>query len=378
MMPALALVVDDEEKNLKLFRAILARDGFDVALAANGAAGLHVVEQCPPDLILLDVMMPGMNGFDVCRHLKNDPRTQMIPVLMVTALQEKEDRIRAMEAGADDFLSKPIDATELLVRAKSLLRIKRYYDELMVKSRQIHEKNIQLQELENLKESLYHMVIHDLRNPLTGIFGAMELLTLDAKALTQQQHALVQMSLHSCWELKQMLDSTLDIYKFDQGTMQLKKESFDWEGLIGKIRAPFQVRAEAKNVVLDCSASSQPGAICGDRSVLGRVLANLLDNALRHTPRGGSISVYSVRNQHNGSLLVRIQDTGAGIPETYREKIFEKFQQLSAAQCSARSGSSGLGLTFCKMAVEAHGGRIWVEGTDDGNSGAAFCFELPM
>jgi DNA-binding response OmpR family regulator len=135
MMPALALVVDDEEKNLKLFRAILARDGFDVALAANGSAGLHAVEQCPPDLILLDAMMPGMNGFDVCRHLKNDLRTQMIPVLMVTALPEKEDRIRAMEAGADDFLSKPIDATELLVRAKSLLRIKRYYDELMVKSR---------------------------------------------------------------------------------------------------------------------------------------------------------------------------------------------------------------------------------------------------
>ncbi|MDZ7599599.1 MAG: response regulator [Desulfobacterales bacterium] len=378
MMPALALVVDDEEKNLKLFKAILSRDGFDVVGAANGAAGMHAVEQRPPDLILLDVMMPGMNGFEVCRHLKNDPRTQMIPVLMVTALQEKEDRIRAMEVGADDFLSKPIDATELLVRAKSLLRIKRYYDELMVKSRQIQETNIKLQELENLKENLYHMVIHDLRNPLTGIFGAMELLTQDSQGLTQQQQALVDISLHSCWELQQMLDSTLDIYKFDQGTMQLKKEFFDWEVLIGKIRAMFQVQAEAKNVVLDCSASSEPGAICGDRSVLGRVLANLLDNAVRNTPPGGGISVHSIPNRHQGSLEVRIQDTGSGIPEAYREKIFEKFQQLSAAQCSARSGSSGLGLTFCKMAVEAHGGRIWVEGSDDGGSGAAFCFELPM
>lgn len=377
-MTAFALVVDDEEKNRKLFKAILSRDGFEVAVAANGAAGLHAVEQRPPDLILLDVMMPGMNGFDVCRQVKNEPRTQMIPVLMVTALQEKEDRIRAMEVGADDFLSKPIDATELLVRAKSLLRIKRYYDELMVKSRQIHEKNIQLQELENLKESLYHMVIHDLRNPLTGIFGAMELLSVDAQGLSQQQQTLVQMSLHGCWELKQMLDSTLDIYKFDQGTLQLKIEPFDWEALVEQIRAPFQLRAAANNVVLNCSAWSEPGVICGDRSVLGRVLANLLDNAVRNTPPNGSISVHSVPNRHQGSLLVRIQDAGSGIPAAQREKVFEKFQQLSAAQCGARSGSSGLGLTFCKIAVESHGGRIWVEGRDDGGSGAAFCFQLPM
>ncbi|MDZ7582115.1 MAG: ATP-binding protein [Deltaproteobacteria bacterium] len=112
--------------------------------------------------------------------------------------------------------------------------------------------------------------------------------------------------------------------------MRLNKEYFDWKEFIGQVSEPFQVRAEAKNVALDCSASSQPGTICGDRSVLGRVLANLLDNALRHTPRGGSISVHSVRNQHNGSLEVRIQDTGSGIPGGNRAETLKSSSSSAA------------------------------------------------
>lgn len=377
MAPSVVLIVDDEEKNLKLLKAILSHEGLEVVAAANGAEAWQQAEERLPDLILLDVMMPGMNGFDVCRRLKQDARTQMIPVLMVTALKEKEDRIMAMNAGADDFLSKPIDGTELLVRVKSLLRIKRYYDELMAKNRQIHEKNIQLEKLENLKENLYHMVIHDLRSPLMGIFGAMELLRMDAEGLSPNQNNLVNVSLRSCRELNWMIDSILDVYRLEHGNMKLHKETFDWQKVIEQIEPSFRVKAQAKQIGLSFSAALEPCPVCGDRSVLTRVLSNLLENSIRHTPDGGSICVRSQPNSPGGTLLVSIQDSGNGIPKEYQQKIFERFEQLSESQGGGSSGACGLGLAFCKMAVELHGGRIWVDSAGEG-TGATFYFELPV
>jgi signal transduction histidine kinase len=322
-------------------------------------------------------MMPGMNGFDVCRLLKKEARTQMIPVLMVTALKEKEDRIMALHAGADDFLSKPIDGTELIVRVKSLLRIKRYYDELTAKNRQIHEKNLQLEKMEDLKERLYHMIIHDLRSPLTSMLGAMELLQLDSEGLAPSQNEMVDVCLRGCQELRQMIDSVLDVYRIEDGNMKLHKETFDWSALIEQLEPLFLVQAQAKQIQLDFLDSFEPSGISGDRNLLTRVVSNLLDNSIRHTQKGGTINVLSEQNSKHDSLLVSIKDSGNGIPKEYQQKIFDKFEQLPERQGEKRHGSCGLGLTFCKMAVEAHGGRIWVESEGEG-TGATFCFELPI
>jgi signal transduction histidine kinase len=318
-----------------------------------------------------------MNGLDVCRILKKEARTQMIPVLMVTALKEKEDRVTALHAGADDFLSKPIDGTELIVRVKSLLRIKHYYDELMYKNSQLQEKNIKFEKLKSQKEKLYHMIIHDLRSPLMGIAGAMELFQMDSEGLNRDQNELVNISLQGCRKLKQLIDSILDIYRFENGSMKLQKESIDWEGLIEQIEPSFRVKAQANRVQLTFSYSLGDKHISGDSSLLTRVVSNLIDNAIRHTPDGGSISVLSRQGPQKTSLLVSIKDSGNGIPKEYQQKIFEIFEQLPRTQGGVRSGSCGLGLTFCKMAIEAHGGRIWVESEGVG-AGATFCFELPM
>ena len=377
MASPMVLVVDDEEMNIKLFKAILSSESLEVIVAPNGETALQLADECLPDLILLDVMMPGMNGFDVCRLLKKEARTQMIPVLMVTALKETEDRIMALHAGADDFLSKPIDGTELIVRVKSLLRIKRYYDELTAKNRQIHEKNIKLEKLEDLKERLYHMVIHDLRSPLMGISGAIELFQMDSQDLTQGQNELVDICLRGCRELRQMIDSVLDVYRIEDGNMKLHKEPFDWSALIEQIEPLFLVKAQAKQIQLDFFYSFEPSRISGDHNLLTRVVSNLLDNSIRHTQKGGTINVLSEQNSKQNSLLVSIKDSGNGIPKEYQQKIFDKFEQLPERQGEKRSGSCGLGLTFCKMAVEAHGGRIWVESEGDG-TGATFCFELPV
>jgi signal transduction histidine kinase len=377
MAPPIVLVVDDEEKNVKLFKAILSHENLEVVVASNGQTALQLIEERLPDLILLDVMMPGMNGFDVCRLLKKEARTQMIPVLMVTALKEKEDRIMALHAGADDFLSKPIDGTELIVRVKSLLRIKRYYDELTAKNRQIHEKNLQLEKMEDLKERLYHMIIHDLRSPLTSMLGAMELLQLDSEGLAPSQNEMVDVCLRGCQELRQMIDSVLDVYRIEDGNMKLHKETFDWSALIEQLEPLFLVQAQAKQIQLDFLDSFEPSGISGDRNLLTRVVSNLLDNSIRHTQKGGTINVLSEQNSKHDSLLVSIKDSGNGIPKEYQQKIFDKFEQLPERQGEKRHGSCGLGLTFCKMAVEAHGGRIWVESEGEG-TGATFCFELPI
>jgi DNA-binding response OmpR family regulator len=162
------LIVDDEIKNIRLFKAMLMSENYQTFEARSGEQALKMVFGVSPDLILLDVMMPGINGFGACRKLKRVDETKIIPILMLTALREKAHRLEALEAGADDFLSKPVDRSELLVRVKSLLRIKTYHDELRASNREIAEQNEKLRELEKIKEGLTHMIIHDLNNPLSS------------------------------------------------------------------------------------------------------------------------------------------------------------------------------------------------------------------
>ena len=181
------LVVDDEEKNIKLLKAMLISEDYQVFGALSGEEALKMVEDLSPDLILLDVLMPQMSGLEVCVELKQTQKTRMIPIVIITALSEKEHRIRAMEAGADDFLSKPVDRTELLVRIKSLLRLKSYHDDLLDSYKEIAEKSEKLQELERIKEGLTHMIVHDLNSPLTVISIALELLLMDTVTLSESQ-----------------------------------------------------------------------------------------------------------------------------------------------------------------------------------------------
>jgi putative two-component system response regulator len=178
------LIVDDEEKNIKLIKGMLLSQNFQLVEALSGEEAFKFVRHHRPDIILLDVMMPGVSGFEVCRQLKQNEETKTIPIVMVTALREKEHRVKAMDAGADDFISKPVDQTELLIRVKSLLRIKSYHDELLNSHQEIAAKNKKLLELEKIKEGLTHMIIHDLRNPLGAIVGFIDLILLDKQDLS--------------------------------------------------------------------------------------------------------------------------------------------------------------------------------------------------
>jgi signal transduction histidine kinase len=371
------LIVDDEEKNVRLLKAMLMSEKYQLFEAFSGEQALKTVPAVSPDLIMLDVMMPGINGFDVCRKLKRADETKTIPIVMVTALSEKEHRIKALEAGADDFLSKPVDRTELMVRVKSLLRIKTYHDELWASNREIAEQNEKLHELEKIKEGLTHMIIHDLNNPLSSIMASLELILLKEPDLFQNHRGSLTACLNYCRDLKDMIVSLLEIHKLEEGKLELERAPSDITELIAEVMQQSEVKAREYQVRLSANGSGEPYTVAVDRGVIRRVIANLLSNAIRHTPAGGRVEVKTDWMRANESIRLRVIDTGNGLAPEYHQMIFDKFKQVRLKREGVRVGSSGLGLAFCKMAVEAHGGKIWVESEGEGK-GATFQFTLPV
>ena len=371
------LIVDDEEKNIRLLKAMLMSEKYQIFEAISGEQALTSAPAVNPDLILLDVMMPGINGFDVCRNLKRADETKIIPIVMVTALSEKEHRVKALEAGADDFLSKPVDRSELVVRVKSLLRIKNYHDELWASNREISAQNEKLRELEKIKEGLTHMIVHDLNNPLSSIMASLDLILLKEPALSQNHLGHMTACLDYCRDLKDMILSLLEIHKMEEGKLELDTELSDITELIAEVMQQAEFKAREYQVTLSANGSQAPYTVVVDRVLMRRVIANLLSNAIRHTPAGGSVEVKTDWLSANESIRLQVIDTGNGLAPEYHQKVFDKFEQVRLKREGVPVGSSGLGLAFCKMAVEAHGGKIWVESGGEGK-GATFQFTLPV
>lgn len=371
------LIVDDEEKNIKLLKPMLISENYQVFGALSGMEALKMVEDISPDLILLDVLMPQMDGLEVCMKLKQAEKTRMIPVVIITALSEKEHRISAMEAGADDFLSKPVDRTELLVRIKSLLRLKSYHDDLLDSYKEIAEKSEKLQELERIKEGLTHMIVHDLNSPLMVISMALESLLMDTVSFTQNQFQKIKKCLDYTLELGQFIQRLLDIHKMEERTLELDKEVTDLVEVVDEVLDQFAYRAEAKQISLSFPRPADVPSVRIDQKLIKRVLANLLDNAMRNSPDGGTIEITIDDVREKEVIWFRVRDNGTGLAPEYHQEIFEKFKQVELKEAGVKTGSSGLGLTFCKMAVEAHNGVIWVESEGEGK-GCVFAFTIPV
>ena len=370
------LIVDDEVKNIKLLKGILFSENYRIYEASSGEVAIDLVHSIRPDLILLDVMMPGISGFEVCRQLKQDEKTKTIPIIMVTALREKEHRLKALESGGDDFLSKPVDSTEVVVRVKSLLRIKSYHDEISNNYKEIAAKNEKLLELEKTKDGLMHMIVHDLRTPLGAIFGFIDIMLLNKQRLAQDQIKALEKCMDFCQELKEMIESLLSIYKLEEGKMKLNIETANMEDMIDETVQQFFVKSAEKQIALSYDCSDRHLIALADSRLVKRVLANLLNNAIQHTPFGGRIKIFAESDQNNDNLHIKVVDNGDGISSEYHQKIFDKFEQVKLKKSGIAVGASGLGLAFCKLAVEGHGGRIWVESEGEGE-GSSFQFTLP-
>ncbi|MDQ2732765.1 MAG: ATP-binding protein, partial [Armatimonadota bacterium] len=289
-----------------------------------------------------------------------------IPVVMVSGVDELQSVVRCIERGADDYLAKPFNATLLKARIEACLAKKRLWDEL-------GEKFRQLQELEGLRDSLTHMIVHDLRTPLTSILTGLQTMQLGGPFEAHQQEFLT-MAISGGSVLLGMINDLLDVNKMEAGFLELEHEEIEPARLVEQSMAQVIGIAKDKEIDLVVEVAPNLPAIWCDENKLTRTLVNLLGNAVKFTGRGGSVTLSVQLDDDGESFLFAVRDTGEGIPEEAFTRVFEKFGQVQNGNSNPKM-STGLGLTFCKMAVEAHGGRIWVR--SELGKGSVFSFTIP-
>ncbi len=358
------LIVDDEEHNRELLHDILAEKGNDVKLAVDGEKALKMItKNYLPDLILLDVMMPGLTGYEVCEALKKDNKTRAIPIIFVTALNSRDDMTKGLEVGGTDFLSKPIHSKEVLLRSRNAIFLKKLFDK---------EKNYakKLEELQELNDELIHMIVHDMRNPLSGMMGYIDLLKSQIDEGNNELHQkMVKVIMEQTMRLMEMVSSLLDINKYEKGEMELNKSDVDIIGLAKETTAIFQ--ANEKKIKITLEGNIEEKILNIDKNLIKRVIENLLTNAIKFSDVNSELKI--IIDEKDSNITIRIVDKGPGIPKEYREKIFKKFGQVNS-RSNGQKYSTGLGLTFCKYAVESHDGKIGVYNNPD--KGSTFWFTL--
>ena len=354
------LVVDDDQRNVRLMESILKAHDYAVLKAYNGEEALRIVDTERLDLILLDVMMPKMSGFELCQRLKTRYETRLLPIIMVTALNSLEDKVQALEIGADDFLSKPINKVELLAKVRSVLRVKTLQDEVERQKSELEAKNDELVRMQGFRESLTQMVVHDLKNPLASIMGNVQLLQMQKPDLTPARlDELLQRTQESARALMRMILNILQIGKMEERRMPLRLEPVPLAAVVQESLDEMAGLGARDGIALENRIDPGMPAVVADRELVSRVVANLLSNALKHTPQGGRV-VFEARREGEDTLLT-ISDTGEGIPDELQPRIFDKFVAGQADNSRRMLYDSGLGLTFCRLAVQCHGGRIWLK-----------------
>ncbi len=358
------LIVDDTPANLQLLTGLLKERGYKARPVPSGKLALQAAKNHPPDLILLDINMPEMDGYEVCERLKADEELKEIPVLFISALNETMDKVKAFSVGGVDYITKPFQFEEVEARVETHLELRR-------QKRQMQESYNQLRKLEELRDDLVHMIVHDMRTPLTSINGFLQMLEqFHGTDLPAKGQDFIRRALGSTDSLIEMVSSLLDVSKMESGQMNLNLTEFDMVGLAEEVLQKVESLSNGRQLSLQ--SQEAPIRLNGDTELLSRVLQNLLGNALKFTPDEGIIRLGI--ESTSDVVRVTVHDTGPGIPPDYQQRIFEKFGQVEARQ-NRKKYSTGLGLTFCKLAVEAHGGQIGVD--SQGGMGSTFWFQLP-
>lgn len=367
------LIVEDNQENIDLLVYFLRPQQYEILTAPDGIQALRLAEEKLPDLVLLDIMLPGIDGFQVCERLKKNPKTMFIPVIMITALKELKDKIRSLEVGADDFITKPFENVELLARVKSLLRMSRYHRELIQKKKELEEINNSLVRMDSFKEELINLIVHDMKNPLFVIQGNLQMMSmgLDNKAAEYLSKYTKRIE-RSSQQLLRMVVNLLDISRMQEGTMKLKKDVLDFNKIV--VECINRIKDYSENDSKDIRMrldDSIPNMLI-DHSVMDRVVENIVSFSVNNTPDEGTVIITTQNMEH--ALRFSIQDNGTPIPEKFHDKLFEKFSQTELKKNGLRV-SRGLGLIFCKMAIEAHNGSLQLE--KNNTEGNLFRIELP-
>lgn len=364
------LIVDDAPANLSLLAGMLKKSGFRVRPVPSGRLALTAAEHLPPDLVLLDINMPEMDGFEVCRRFKENDALRDIPIIFLSALTEPLDKVTAFQMGAVDFISKPFHIEEVLSRVRTHLKIRGLQLALATRNREVETAYGQLKQLEKARDDLIHMLVHDLRAPLQGILGFLSLLKQDAPKLAPRHLEFIQHCLNGSERLLGMINDLLDLNRLEAGKMPIHPHPVSPLDLLQQALNSLQGRT--LNHTLRIDTSGAPMEIVVDPDLIRRVLENLVGNAVKFSPRESTIGI-TIRSTPSETQF-EVSDEGIGIPAEFQASIFDKFAQLQHP-IEGYSGSTGLGLAICRLIVEAHGGRIGVQSTPD--HGSTFHFTIP-
>lgn len=354
------LIVDDIPENLQLLGNVLLSQGLDVGFAVNGMQALEAVEYNKPDLILLDIMMPGMDGFEVCRRLKANPNTAEIPIIFLTAKTQTEDIVSAFDMGAVDYVTKPFNPSELVVRVFTHLEIK--------KSRNLIQKqNEKLQELNASKDKFFSIISHDLRGPFTGLLGLTSLILQDKDSFEFDE--VIDLIVKLDQSLKKqysLIENLLQWAKIQTNRIEINNDKFNLKNLITEAKMILRNNSEEKKIRIVNQVPDDYTCLA-DRFMHQSIINNLLTNAIKFSHQNSEIHISAI--EQDKQIILKIQDFGVGIKPENLAKLFKIDQHLTTLGTNNEKGT-GLGLILVKEMIERNQGTISVQ--SELNQGSVF------
>jgi signal transduction histidine kinase len=352
------LIVDDVLDNLKVLSGILKDNGYKVRPVLNGQLALEVAENELPDLILLDIMMPGMDGYEVCRQLKLNPKLNEIPVIFISALNDTTDIVNAFNSGGVDYITKPFQEEEVSARVATHLKI--------------NLQNKELKELNATKDRFFSIIAHDLRGPIGSIMQISELIARKGDVDEDTLYFFLESQKDLSKNTFQLLENLLNWARSNTNQIEYYPEMLEVNSIINASVGAVDYQANVKNisVTTTCPAQIQ---VYADENMVRFVIRNLLSNAVKYTPKGGAISI-SIATTVNDTVVVSIKDTGIGMPQKIMENLF-RIDASNYRPGTDGESSSGLGLLLCKEFAEKNGGMIWAESEE--GKGSVFSFSIP-
>lgn len=365
------LVVDDNLNNLDVLFDLLNNNMYEVLFATDGESAIERVEFAKPDLILLDIMMPNMDGFETCKYLKSNKRTKNIPIIFMTALDDTENIIKGFEMGAYDYITKPIQPEEVLSRIKTHITIQKLRNELEEKNKELRYFLEEERDLSNLKSKFIAMASHELRLPLTTISLSSDLLKKHIDKFSEKEKTKYFTNIDtSIQEMKDMLDEILMISKSKSGKFEFNPQPMDLHKFSSKIVEEFRLICQGKQKIL-FNTLEKDFNIMADPYLLRHILTNLLSNAVKYSPADSKIYFELYRN--NKEFVFVVVDEGIGIAESDKKQLFTEFKRGGNV---GKTEGSGLGLSIVKQFVELHRGKISV--ISDIGTGSTFTVSIPL
>ena len=352
------LVVEDHIRTIPLLKAILKKENWEIAVAKDGREAIEKVNNIYPDLILMDVMMPELNGFEACKIIKDNPETKDIPVIFLTVINQMEDIVKGFETGGVDYITKPFNHRELLARVRHHMELKLAKDSIKEKNKELEKSNKELKKLNKLKNNFLKIVSHDIRYPISAIISFSSLLLTKklGNSLNKNQKDIIQIIKDTAEKHLTYSRDLLELALQEQEELILKFEKVQIKKLIDQSIESNKFFAEKKNVILINNVSKDM-IIKVDGNKIFQVFNNILDNAIKFTPPDGKVEITST--QKNGSSLIKIKDNGTGMTEKKIQELMSD-GKIYSTQGTENELGTGLGIKICRKILEAHNGKIFI------------------